>query len=333
MNTAVRNAWLRGISGASEAHQAFRIRDAHKDGLRPIDVFGAIEELEIPLVFEPLDHLLGACVRVESTTVGILVTTERSLHMQRFTAAHELGHFVLDHEGSLDREVRMPGHTTNRPIVEIEADAFAAEFLMPTWLVKATTERRGWWSDELLSDPDVVYQLSLRLSVSYEAACWGLVSSEFIPHGIGAKLADKEPKEMKARALRGIQMSDSWADVWLLDEGDNGAHLDAGPNDLFIVELNEDAASGYRWDPAQADRGGFKVLSDVSQHNEKRVGAASTRRLIFGAPPKGLHELQLQHRRSFSKRADVQAFSVSISTRGAAKVDDLAPYAYAPAIH
>jgi len=333
VNTAVRNAWLRGVGGASEAHQAFRIRDAHKDGLRPIDVFGAIEELEIPLVFEPLDHLLGACVRVESTTVGILVTTERSLHMQRFTAAHELGHFVLDHEGSLDREVRMPGNTTNRPIVEIEADAFAAEFLMPTWLVKATAERRGWWSGELLSDPDVVYQLSLRLSVSYEAACWGLVASEFVSHGVGTKLAGKEPKAMKARVLRGIQMSDSWADVWLLDEGDNGAHLDAGPNDLFVLELSEDAASGYRWDPAQADRDGFKVLSDSSQHSEKRVGAASTRRLILSAPPKGLHELQLQHRRSFSKRAGVQAFSVSISTRGATKVDDTAPYAYAPAIH
>lgn len=333
MNAAVRNAWLRGISGASEAHQAFRIREAHQDGLRPIDVFGAIHELEIPLVFEPLDHLLGACVRVESTTVGILITTERSLHMQRFTAAHELGHFVLDHEGSLDREVRMPGNTTNRPLVEVEADTFAAEFLMPKWLVKAIAERRGWWSDELLSDPDVIYQLSLRLSVSYEAACWGLVSSEFVSHSTGTKLASKKPKEMKARALRGIQMSDSWADVWLLDEGDNGAHLDAGPNDLFIVELDEDAASGYRWDPVHADRSGFKVLSDKSQHDEKRVGSVSTRRLIFGAPPKGLHELQLQHRRSFSKRAEVQAFSVSISTRGAAKVDDPMPRAFVPAIH
>jgi Zn-dependent peptidase ImmA (M78 family)/predicted secreted protein len=333
VNTAVRNAWLRGISGASEAHQAFRIREAHKDGLRPIDVFGAIQELEIPLVFEPLDHLLGACVRVESTTVGILITTERPLHMQRFTAAHELGHFILDHEGSLDREVRMPGNTTNRPLVEIEADAFAAEFLMPKWLVKATAERRGWWSEEPLSDPDVIYQLSLRLSVSYQAACWGLVSSDLVSHSIGSQLADKEPKEMKARALRGIQMSDSWADVWLLDEGDNGSHLDAGPNDLFIVELDEGAASGYRWDAAQAARSGFKILSDKSQHNENRVGAVSTRRLIFGAPPNGFHELQLHHRRSFSKRAEVQVFSVSISTRGATKADDPTPYAFAPAIH
>jgi Zn-dependent peptidase ImmA (M78 family)/predicted secreted protein len=333
VNTAVRNAWLRGVSGASEAHQAFRIREAHKHGLRPIDVFGAIEELEIPLAFEHLDNLLGACVRVESTTVGILVTTERSLHMQRFTAAHELGHFVLEHEGSLDREVRMPGNTMNRPLVEIEADAFAAEFLMPKWLMKATAERRGWWSGDLLADPDVVYQLSLRLSVSYEAACWGLVSNEYIANSVGAKLADREPREMKARALRGIQMSDSWADVWLLDEGDNGAHLDAGPNDLFIVELSEDAASGYRWDLALADRDGFEVLSDASQHDEKRVGAFSTRRLVFGAPTKGFHELQLIHRRSFSKRSDAQPFSVSISSRGAAKVGDPSPHAFAPTIH
>ena len=170
MRSDVRNALLRGIGGASEAHDAFRLRDSHEDGLRAIDVFGAITELEIPLSFESLDGLLGACVRVDSATVGILITTQRSLHMQRFTAAHELGHFILEHEGSLDREVRVPGDTRDREIPEIEADSFAAEFLMPKWLVRATAERRGWWSGERLSDPDVVYQLSLRLAVSYKTA-------------------------------------------------------------------------------------------------------------------------------------------------------------------
>lgn len=34
-----------------------------------------------------------------------MVTTERSLHIQRFTAAHELGHVILEHRGSMDREI------------------------------------------------------------------------------------------------------------------------------------------------------------------------------------------------------------------------------------
>ena len=148
MNQATRDAVLRGVSGAAEMHDAFRTREAYENGLRAIDVFDAITDLQIPLVFEALDELLGACVRVNSAAVGILVTTRRDLHMQRFTAAHELGHFVLGHEGSLDREVRMPGHTIGRDIQEVEADAFAAEFLMPKWLVKAAAQRRTWWGQD-----------------------------------------------------------------------------------------------------------------------------------------------------------------------------------------
>jgi len=38
----------------------------------------------------------------------MLLTTKRSLHIQRFTAAHELGHHVLGHRAmSLDKDVAL----------------------------------------------------------------------------------------------------------------------------------------------------------------------------------------------------------------------------------
>lgn len=330
MNRLTRDAILRGVSGAAETHAAFRFREKHENGLSPIDVFGIIEELEIPLEFKALKDLLGACVRISSTEVGILITTQRDLHMQRFTAAHELGHFVLEHEGSLDREVRMPGHTYGRDPREIEADAFAAEFLMPKWLVKAAAQRRQWWGAIPLTTPDVVYQLSLRLAASFEATCWGLAAHEFITRPAAEALVAGTLKELKLKALRGVPLEDPWADVWHLGAGDDGAHLDAGPNDLFIVELEERAAAGFRWEAARAIDLGFSLLDDSSAFEDGAVGGASWRRLVLGAPPPGDYELRLPMRRSFSRSGagDRQAFQVSVSAVGARKGDS--PPAGAP---
>lgn len=65
-----------------------------------IDVFSVIVQVNIPLLFRPLDGLLGTFLPKPSP--GIIVTTERNLAIQRFTGAHELGHCYMGHEVSLD---------------------------------------------------------------------------------------------------------------------------------------------------------------------------------------------------------------------------------------
>ncbi len=335
MNKETRNAILRGIGGAADTHDSFRFREMHEDGLSAIDVFGVIRDLGIPLVFQELDQLLGACVRVSSTEVGILVTTQRDLHMQRFTAAHELGHFVLEHEGSLDREVRMPGHTAGRDPREVEADAFAAEFLMPKWLVKATAQRRQWWAEAPLRSPEVVYQLSLRLAASYEATCWGLTSHDFIRRDVAEELTAKKLKEVKRKALQGITLEDSWADVWQLGLGDDGARLEAGPNDVFIFEMEERASTGMRWDIREAINAGFSLLEDRNTFDEGIIGGPALRRVVFRAPPPGFYNLCLPMQRSFTRPGasggSASTFHISISTLGTNRNDNLSMSAVAPA--
>lgn len=333
MNRMTRDAILRGVGGASEAQDAFRLREKHGDGLSAINVFELIDDLQIPLHFLPLDGLLGTCIRVNSAAVGILVTTQRDLHMQRFTAAHEMGHFVLEHEAdSLDREIRMPGHTDGREPLEVEADAFAAEFLMPKWLVKATAERRGWWEEEALKEPSIVYQLSLRLGVSFEATCWTLASHEYIERAAAAALVGngKQVKEAKRRALGGVALDDPWADVWQLSAADSGARIDAGPNDVFVIDLDERAAAGFRWDARDAVAIGFEVLRDDSAFGSDVVGGSSRRHLVFRAPPAGVHHLSLPLRRSFSKSTEVATFQVAVSTIGARKSTEFTTRASAP---
>ena len=81
---------LEAIAVAKRLHREMKMRDTVISGSGMIDVFSAIEQLGIPLVFKPLKTALGLCL--PKPLSGIMVTTERSLHIQRFTAAHELGH-------------------------------------------------------------------------------------------------------------------------------------------------------------------------------------------------------------------------------------------------
>ena len=110
--------WQRRTTQALSAPGRWRRRDstgsssyAKRSSSRGgnVDVFGAIHAIDLPLLLRPLQGLLGAYLR--DPAPGVLVTTQRPMSIQRFTAAHELGHFSLRHDPSLDDESilrRMP---------------------------------------------------------------------------------------------------------------------------------------------------------------------------------------------------------------------------------
>ena len=94
--------------------------------------------------------LLGAYI--SEPISGVLVTTAgRPLSIQRFTAAHELGHFRLEHLPSLDdesilRRMAMPTMAAGPNMQEVEADSFAVAFLnAPRWLIAGIASGRAGW--------------------------------------------------------------------------------------------------------------------------------------------------------------------------------------------
>ena len=181
--TPVEEARLQAVAAAKRVHRALDLQQRVVEAGGQVDVFDAIAELDIALIFKPLKSALGLCL--PQPLRGIMVTTERSLHIQRITAAHELGHVILEHRGSIDREIleRGPfGPSQGRDIQEVEADAFAAEFLLPRWLYRHHVQTRAGRSAHL-RNPEIVYQLSLRMGASYEATCWGLLGHQILPRG------------------------------------------------------------------------------------------------------------------------------------------------------
>ena len=192
-----------GAAAASRLHRDLGVHAQLESEGGSINVFALINKLEVPLLLRPLDGLLGAYLKIP--TRGILVTTERPLSIQRFTAAHELGHCILDHQPSLDDENilrRMPmniepGHDHQ----EIEADAFAVAFLMPKWLLALHMRLQDWIVADLRR-PNIVYQLSLRLGVSYEATCWTLLRYKMITAKLAHELLLTKPKPLRRRCSR-----------------------------------------------------------------------------------------------------------------------------------
>jgi hypothetical protein len=94
---------------AARLHQQLGLRKQIESRGGNVDVFSAIQTVNLPLLLRPLQGLLGAYL--SDPTPGVLVTTQRPMSIQRFTAAHELGHFSLRHQLSLDDESilrRMP---------------------------------------------------------------------------------------------------------------------------------------------------------------------------------------------------------------------------------
>ncbi len=294
-----RDAILTGVARATDLHERLGVRDELAAGDRAVDVLGAVQRLGLFLMFRPLDGLLGAYVPTRALS-GILVTTKRDLHVQRFTAAHELGHHILEHKVlSLDAVVGFVGRgeTSKHDHQEIEADAFAAEFLLPKWLIAAHLLRQNWGRSHL-QQPDFVYQLSLRLGTSYSATCWALLSQRFLDRETVMRLLSVEPKVAKQRAVPDMKPENWHRDVWLVSEKDRGAHILGSPDDLIVLELDENVASGYTWDAKAIALAGMSLEQDDRfTANEDRLGGRVQRRLVLQG--EGHKRLFLEERRAW----------------------------------
>lgn len=293
-------------------------RAIHEDGR--IDVLDVIARLEVPLIFKPLDGLLGAYLR--DPAPGILVTTKRPHSVQRFTAAHELGHHQLGHNQSLDDEsilLRSPfPDRGDDPLQEVEANAFAAAFLLPRWLVSWHCERQGW-NDDALQQPEIVYQLALRAGTSYEATCWTLHRYKILARSVARRLAALAPKEIKQGLLGNIRPEHYYGDVWVLTERDAGLRIVGGPSDLLVMRLAEHSGSGYLWRFEALDEAGLAVVSDAREgdDSEDAIGSQVIRRIAAQSRRQQAGEVRLAERRPWQQNEALSTFIVRYDLAGA----------------
>lgn len=111
-------------------------------GLEVVDTLG---------IFVDRAEKVAVAGLIDRSTSSILISRDFSPAVQNFTAAHELGHAMLHaHMQVVHRDRPVDGNALGRERVEMEADKFAAYFLMPAKLL------RGEFVDRFLTDQFVL---------------------------------------------------------------------------------------------------------------------------------------------------------------------------------
>lgn len=287
---ARRDDILTAVYEAERLHKEFDTKARARAGEGRIDVFGMLVKRDIPVMFRPLKKLLGAFI--DDPDKGVIVTSQRPLPVQRFTAAHELGHEALGHEASFDEEellARALFVTEERyDRQEIQANAFASQLLTPPWLIVQHMKRQGWNRDSL-TDPVVVYQLALRMGSSYSATCYALEQSKGLDRPTREKLLKVKPKAIKQSLVKPYKPESWYGDVWLVTERDNGMVLEGSRPDLVVLKFAEHAGSGYLWQFGDLADAGLTIREDgrAASGGKGHIGGVVFRTVIAEAEDDG----------------------------------------------
>lgn len=110
------------------------------------------------------DSAISGGVNFQESGGKIYLNRNDSPTRQRFTLAHELGHCVMHkehHQNGILERIDMFRNPENHSQEEVEANAFAANLLMPEQMVREMWKR--WGSTEILAD---IFKVSLS-AMSY----------------------------------------------------------------------------------------------------------------------------------------------------------------------
>lgn len=130
----------------------------------PIDPFEIAKKLKIDVSTSPLaDDVAGFIVKKdEDSPVQIVLNSKDGLARQRFTCAHELGHYTrrvhngdVDLIGLVDYRNEVSGQGSDPE--EVWSNSFAAEMLMPSFAM-----RSYWASGKSISQMASIFGVSKR---------------------------------------------------------------------------------------------------------------------------------------------------------------------------
>lgn len=299
--------------------QAYALRKRLELGIpldATVDVYDAIRRERLWLLFEPLGAAFGIYQR-HGQAAGTVINVKVHQALQRYTAAHELGHHVLGHGAAVDPE-RHITRWADLSQTELAAQLFAAEFLMPDAAVNGAAARIGLMPGHV--DAVSAYQLSLRLRTSYAATITRLVDLEWIGFPSAQRLRDISPKEIKQRLL-GRTLDDSRSDVWVIAEAEQVARspLWAHVGDELVLTLDEDPTTGYRWDTRlpesmSVDRDAFAAPSEARAGGVV-IGGPGARRLELGLRQPATAHARLELRRPWEQAEASAAVDLIVDAR------------------
>ena len=159
-----------------------QILDNAKINEPPIAIERVAKELKLQVRFEPFEGDLSGCIVRHGNHARVGINSLHHENRQRFTLAHEIGHFLL-HKGEqvfVDHAFRVNLRGTDAGKAEnpeeIEANLFAAELLMPERFLDK--DLKGKKLD--IESDELIRELSDRYRVSSQALTYRLVNLGYL---------------------------------------------------------------------------------------------------------------------------------------------------------
>jgi Zn-dependent peptidase ImmA (M78 family)/transcriptional regulator with XRE-family HTH domain len=148
------------------------------------DVFGSMRSMGYKVFRRRLENsnISGLFMRHPEAGPCVLVNLAEGMARQRFSAAHEWGHGLMDGEPMVLSTI---GEWTSNDLIELRANTFASDFLMPPAILSSVGSQ---WND-----PKIVSDWAERFRVSVPALLTALVA---------AKLITREKREELRSAAR-----------------------------------------------------------------------------------------------------------------------------------
>jgi Zn-dependent peptidase ImmA (M78 family) len=147
----------------------------------PVDAIATAEGLPI-LETSLAGDVSGALVRSRGL-IGIAVNSQHHPNRRRFTIAHELAHFLLNHEGKenhIDWQftvIRRDGVSSEASdSQEMEANFFAATLLMPKELIRSDLAENLGYNGEPSASESEIQKLARKYQVSDTALRYRLMN-------------------------------------------------------------------------------------------------------------------------------------------------------------
>ena len=302
------NAYRQGMRAAQRQLQ--KIGASYED---PIDVFGEIERRPLWLLFEPLDKLYGVYIR-KGQAAGVNVHSGHPVTLQRFTAAHELGHHVLGHALSIDSADNIMGNSQSYQ--ELAAQSFAANFLMPLQLINRLLRRIGLDHTAKGLTPVQAYQFSTMADASYAAMIVQLEMFKKITRVQAAEWRNLRPMNLKAELGAGVAPQNTRAQLWRIDEEQAGSTVQLYREDEVHVALRENPSTGLTW-TARVQDGPVELVDSwmgtpSTLEESQVVGNAGLRHLRFRAGQPGKAIVTAALARPQAPNRIYETFSVEI---------------------
>lgn len=144
--------------------KSVEVRDNHDYDFRsPVCIYNLCVGVGVKVRF--LNSVSMEGVYVAPPKPAILLSSLRPLYRRAFTCAHELGHHVFQHGGTID-EIKEDAASKAFQPAEFLVDTFAGFILMPVQAVSRAFSVRGLSPNS--ASPEEMYRIACSFGVGYE---------------------------------------------------------------------------------------------------------------------------------------------------------------------